>query len=150
MDPNTGHTITIAVQCEVVAKIMTIPLHFIQNARGQFNTSTVRHYLRTQYRIAQPIAYNQPFTVDSQSNLTIILIRHNDDEDEDAFAEAREFTRHRLRANHRILFYNGTGARLDVTIGGTSVQQRTWPTEYTGAIHTNTFSFTRVYDEDRP
>lgn len=111
-------------------------------------SSCFKHF-RQQYAQSQVITYLQPFTVDSQNYLNIVLIR-SADEDDTIWADIPDIQL--LRRNWGVLFVNTTpGVRVRVypQVGNDEgVNNRVWTGPSVGLVHAQKFDFYELMEED--
>jgi hypothetical protein len=139
MDSNVKHSVLIEVRCEITAKIFRIERNrFPKSNSARF----VQVIVQTAYEQARTITYNQPFEIDSENFLYLVLIRHNDDDDQ----VWRTANVNLVRKNWGLMFVNQTGCDLVVDIypqteSDDGKQTRTWNAPCIGIVHTQKFVF---------
>jgi len=99
----------------------------------------IKSTIETNYDRAKVVKYRQPFILDPDY-LTIILIRHADQED-DVFKKLPELVT--MRTNWDLLFVK-LAPEVDVTITGHTVQRKKWVDTYIGHLYATSVVFENV------
>jgi len=124
---------------EVVVSLLKIKKNKILSSRKKYKKNLVKSTIETNYDRAKVVTYRQPFTLDPDY-LTIILIRHADQE-EDVFKNLPGLDT--MRTNWGLLFVNLT-PEVDVIITGHSNQKRKWVNTYIGHLYVTSVVFENV------
>lgn len=149
MDQHGNHPMRVDVECEVVCRIMRVAKNQMANMNHRMKCRYVSDIVRGQYAQSQVIQYLQPFAIDSENYLNIVLIR-SADEDDTIWADIPNIRL--LRRNWGMIFINTTpGLRVRVypEVGNEEgVKHRTWTDPSTGLVHAQKFVFYELMKED--
>jgi len=145
MDQNEEHQVLIEIRCALTAKIFRINRDQLPKKNA---ASFVQAVVRSSYEQAKLVRLNQPFIIDSEKYLTIILIRHAVDED-DVWQSS---TVNLVRKNWGLMFINQTGNDITVDIypdakDDEGKQTKVWSNPSIGMVHTQKFILRSVSEE---